>query len=64
MEIAAVAGRRHKARADGEVTEAFALLATCGIGGENRSERGEDAGVIEILGIELVETGAVNAAPR
>jgi hypothetical protein len=40
--------------ADAEIAEALALFAASSAGGENGIERSEDAGVIEILGIELV----------
>src|SRR6185437_4668443 len=59
MEVAAVPGLGHEAGADAEGAEALALLALPGIGGKQRIERSDDAGVIEILGIELVHARTV-----
>src|SRR5258705_3861373 len=59
VEVATVAGRRHEARPDHEIAEAFAALAVCRISGEQRIECAYDAGVIEVFGIKLGEARAV-----
>jgi hypothetical protein len=53
VEIAAVARCRDKTGANCEVAETLALLPLRRVGRENRVERGDDAGVLEILDIEI-----------
>ena len=59
MEVGAISGGDNKAPTDGEIAEALALLPFRCVSGENRIERGNDARVIEVLGIELVHTRSV-----
>src|SRR5665213_1664434 len=62
VKIAAIAGGSDEAGADGEIAEVLAFLPVFGIGRENRIERGHDAVVVEILGVELVHARAVEGA--
>src|SRR5262244_838348 len=59
VEVGAVAARGDVAGPDHEIAETLALLPLFYICGEQRVERGDDAGVIEIFGVELVHPRAV-----
>ena len=54
VDIGTVAACSHKASANGEMAEALPV-APGSIGRKQRIERGDDPGVIEILGAELVQ---------
>ena len=64
MKIGAVARRRDEPGTDGKGAETFARLPPLGIGREQRVERGNDAGMIEIFAIKLVEPRAVEGAAQ
>ena len=59
MEICAVAARGDVAGADHEVAEALAFLPPGDVSRKQWIERGDDPGVIEIFGVELVHARAV-----
>src|SRR6185437_11719138 len=59
VEVAAIAARRHVTGANAEVAEALGLLPLTRVCGKQRVERGNDAGVVEVLGIKLVHARAV-----
>jgi hypothetical protein len=50
---------RDEAGTDGEIAEALALLPVGRIGRDNWIERGDDRGVLEILGVELGQARAI-----
>ena len=58
MEICAVAARGDVAGADHEVAEALAFLPPGDVSRKQCIERGDDPGVIEIFGVELVHARA------
>src|SRR5665213_3695632 len=62
VEVAAIAGGGDEAGADGEIAEALTFLPPGGISRKEGIERGDDAVVIEILGVELVHARAVEGA--
>ncbi len=59
MEVGAVAARGDGAGTDHEVAEALAFLPPGDVSRKQRIERGDDPGVIEIFGVELVHARAV-----
>ena len=59
VEVAAVAGSRHEARADREFAEPLARLALLRISREQRIERRDDSVVLEVFGVKLGEPRAV-----
>lgn len=59
VEVGAISGGDNKARTDGEIAETLALLPLRCVSGENKIKRGNDARVIEVLGVEFVHTRSV-----
>ena len=59
MEVGAIAGCRNESGTNGEIAEALSLLPLDCVGGEKRIEYGNDARVIEILGVKLVHARTV-----
>ena len=64
MKIGAVARLGNESGADRKVAEVFALLVFGGISCEHRIKRADNAGVVEILGIELVHSRAVERSTK
>src|SRR6476620_5798140 len=59
MEVGAIAGCRNESGTNGEIAEALSLLPLHCVSGEKRIECGNDARVIEILGVKLVHARTV-----
>src|SRR5262249_62383435 len=62
VEITAIGSRCDKSGANGEIADPLALVPVGGIGSEHRVERGDDAGVIKILCVELGQARAVEGS--
>ena len=56
--------RLHGTRADREVAEALAVLPPLGVGEEQGPQRRDDALVVEVLAVELVQTRAVEGGAQ
>ncbi len=64
MERVAGSRRLHSADANDEITEVLALGALLGVALDEWRQQFEDAVAAHVLGIELVQSRAVVAAPR
>src|SRR5262249_23404443 len=64
VEVRAIAARFNEAGADGEITETLAFLPFGCISRKQWIECRDDAGVIEIFSIELVEARAVEGCAK
>src|SRR5471030_1026090 len=64
MEVAAIAGCCDESRADGEIGEPLAVLTAGRIGRKQRLERGDNAGMIDVLDIKFGQARAVECGAK